>query len=121
MRLFFKLGKFLVIALAIMWLSGCSTVHYSAQNKPMINLKGCDNATTNFEHKMTGNFYFCGLTPGELEIDLTQIAQENGAPNGLCDVSIEEKVTFGNGLVGMCTLGILVPRTITIKAKKIGD
>ncbi len=114
-----KIRSLLVIASVAFVLSGCSTLHYTAQDQPMINLKPVEGAQEDFQYEDRYNFFLWGLTPGEVEVDVTKIALENGAPNGLSEVRIEEKVTFVDGLLNAITLGIYAPRTVTVEGKVI--
>ncbi len=115
--------KWLTVVLVVFicgWLSGCSSIHYRAQDKPMINFKSCSNANTEpFHYEETYDFYAWGLVPNPVEVDVTAIAKANGASKGLCDVVIEERFTPLDCILGAVTFGIYCPRTVIIDGKKI--
>ena len=119
--MFFKPVYFSFIFLFMLCLSACSTLHYTAEDTPMINFKPCENATSDFNFKKRQSFFLWGLTPDSLDIDVTKIARENGAQNGLCDLKIEEIDTFVDVVLQCITIGIYCPRTVKIEGKIIEE
>ncbi len=109
-----------VLVAFVLILTGCSTLHYTAQDRPMVNFKDCSNSGASFSYEQRYDFWWWGLAPDVMEVDVTAIAKENGAPYGICDVRIEEKYTVMDCVLGMVTLGIYSPRTVIVEGKKIG-
>lgn len=98
----------------------CHTMQYRADDDPVITMKKSKSCKGDrFKEKETAKFYICGLVPGKNVVNLTEIAENNGAGKGACDVKIEEEFTFVDQLLGCCTLGIYTPMTYEVKGRKL--
>ena len=110
--------KIWILILLIICL-GCQTIKYKAEPSPLITMKKVQSGENNFSHNFDADFYFMGFYPGTRTLNLTKIARENGAENGLTNVRIREEATFFNALYLLITIGIYAPRNIQIDGIKI--
>ncbi len=102
-----------------LFLLGCQTIKYHAEPTPLITLEKQQSKPENFSHSFDVDFYWFGASPKVAKVNLTQIAQQYGAPHGLSNLRIREEQTFWNFICGFFTLGIYTPRGVEIYGVKV--
>ncbi len=93
---------------------GCQEIKYVADPYPLITMKPSQEPIEDFFYEMDADFYAFGFSPEVNVINITDIAMNNGAPNGLTNLRIREEQTFMNSLYLYISFGVYVPRNVKI-------
>ena len=114
----FNMSIFLIAALFL--LSGCYTLNQvGAPSDEAIEITNSEKAVpiSHFVRDETVNHFIFGLvSPGDAEVEkfISQEVKKSGGTRAV-NISMKYQQTFLNGLVGLLTLGIYNPFSLTIE------
>lgn len=94
--------------------AGCSTIHYRSRNRVPVQLDHNPKHNKITEIKGSEEFYLGGFIPRYQEVFIDEVVGKAGY-KGMSKITIEDRSTFFNMLISVCTLGFYTPRDYVIR------
>lgn len=104
----------ILIALLLIFLSGCASVHFLSGNEIPVTLDKNPKHTKKIRIEGMSKFYFGGIYPKKHDVFIDKEVKDAGY-NEISSVVIHEERSFSNSILKFITLGIYIPTEHTIE------